>query len=149
MIPLQPLKNLLVEGMISIACECVFAGGMLNFKQLPRIPVGAGYKFSQNKQENNESSLAERSEGKGVAATFMAPWVRSGTYPVYFINVHYRPSVDVRYPDEKVKPHHTAIFNHASGGLDLMKYVGGLRSVPRLCRYTQEALTQLGVEIAS
>jgi hypothetical protein len=32
-------------------------------------------KFSQNKQENDESSLAERSEGKGVASTFMAPGV--------------------------------------------------------------------------
>ena len=108
----------------------------MNFKQLPWIPVGADFKFSQHKQENDESSLAERSEGQGVGPrfivgpTFMAPWVGSGTYPVYFIKVHYRPSLDVRYPDEKVKPHHTAIFNHASGGFDMMSTQGGLCSVP-------------------
>ncbi len=54
------------------------------------IEATADYKFSQNKQENDESSLAERSEGQGVAATFMAPWVGSGTYPVYFVKAWFK-----------------------------------------------------------
>jgi len=53
--------------------------------------MGFSFIIKHNKQENDESSLAFASLGQGVGPqfivgpAFMAPWVVSGTYPVYFV----------------------------------------------------------------
>jgi hypothetical protein len=58
--------------------------------------MGFNFIIKHNKQENDESSLAERSEGKGVGPrfivgpAFMAPWVGRGTYPVYFVKAWFK-----------------------------------------------------------